>query len=343
MKKRSRSAGQEPTMMIHHVREIQFRLLAVVLVLIIGMAVGYIFYEPLFAFVKAPLHAPLHYMSPAGSFTLVVKLSLVAGVITALPVAVYNAIMFVQPALKRQLSRRRVYLTSFASLILATGGAAFGFFFILPMALQFFYKFQVNGLEAIISADEYLRFVAGILITFVLIFQLPLLISLADHIRPLPPKKLLKLEKYVIIGSIVIAIAVPFSFDPIVQLLIASPIIILYNLSVLIVLIQHFLKRRAAPRNYQSLAEPLAPAATNRQPQPAIQTLQPVPMPALTIKRATKSLDGITSNRQRRPVLVSEKKPLRPQVTQSPSLPSHHRRLISDIRPIPSGFQLDPS
>ena len=332
MKKRSRSAGHEPTMMIHHVREVQLRLLVVVLVLIGGMAVGYIFYEPLFAFVKAPLHAPLHYMSPAGSFTLVVKLSLIAGVIAALPVAVYNAIMFVQPALSKRLSRMRVYLTTLASLIFGAGGAAFGFFFILPMALQFFYKFQVSGLEAIISADEYLQFVAGVIITFVLIFQLPLLMSLADHITPLPPKKLLKLEKYVIVGSIIIAIAVPFSFDPIVQLLIASPIIILYNLSILVIVTQHYAKKRQKP--HQEATKAPAEARPKAVIAPASQA---IPSASATVtKRTVRYLDGIAPRKQQIASQPQKNSP-RPKPLQATS--SRPRRLITDIRPTPSRFQ----
>ena len=62
--------------MIHHVREVQLRLLAVVAVLVLGMGVGYVFHEPLFDFIKAPLDTPLHYMSPAGSFTFIIKICL---------------------------------------------------------------------------------------------------------------------------------------------------------------------------------------------------------------------------------------------------------------------------
>ena len=98
----------EPTMMIHHIREVQLRLLAVFAVLIVGMIVGYIYYEPLFEFIKAPLNAPLHYMSPAGSFTFIIQICLMVGIVAALPVAVYNVIMFIQPALKERLSRLRV-------------------------------------------------------------------------------------------------------------------------------------------------------------------------------------------------------------------------------------------
>jgi sec-independent protein translocase protein TatC len=244
MKKVIRST--QPVTMLYHVKEIRMRFFITVSVLIAGMIAGYFFYDPLFQFIKMPLHGALHYTSPAGSFNFVIKICLMVGVSVSLPVAVYNAIMFVQPALKKQLSKLRVYTTTFLSLLFGTAGAAFAFFVIIPLALQFFYKFQVDGLVALISADDYLRFVVNVVVTFVIIFQLPLFISLIDHIWPLPPKKMFKAEKYIIVGSLTISLLVPFALDPAVQLLIASPIIVLYNLSIAIVVMQHTFKNRQA-------------------------------------------------------------------------------------------------
>lgn len=317
-------------MMIHHVREIQLRLLAIVGVLLLGMIVGYIYYEPLFEFIKAPLNGPLHYTSPAGSFTFIIKICMVVGIIAALPVAVYNGIMFVQPALAKRLSKLRVYLTTLASLLLAGAGAAFAFLIIIPLALRFFYKFQVDGLVALISADEYLRFVVGVIITFVLIFQLPLLISLIDHITPLPPKKLFKLEKYIIVGSVFIGVVVPFALDPTVQLLIASPIIVLYNVSIVIVMLQHAFRK-------SRMKEPAAPAIPLQEKQvpdvsmaallpsePSLEktsTAVPTPQPRT---RPARSMDGI-----QRPAPGMQKA----AVASSPARP--RGVIITDIRRAP--------
>jgi len=247
MKKRQSSRLHEQTVMMHHIKELQLRFLATGLIFVAGAVVGYIFYEPLFALLRTPLDTPLHYTSPAGSFNLIVKVCLMIGVFAMLPVAIYNLIMFVQPALREKLSQLRIYTAALASLALASLGAAFGFFIIIPLALKFFFKFQVDGLVALISADEYLRFVVSVVITFILIFQLPLIISFIDHITPLQPKKLFKAEKFIVIGSLVVALIVPFALDPAIQLMIASPIIILYNISIGIVLLQRWVRQRKEP------------------------------------------------------------------------------------------------
>lgn len=329
MIKRSRSAVSEPTMMIHHIKEIQWRFLAIIGMLIVGMAVGYVFYEPLFSFIKAPLNGPLHYTSPAGSFNFIIKICLLVGVIAALPVVAYNLIMFVQPALKKGLSRLRVYTATVLSLLLATAGAAFGFGVIIPLALRFFYKFQVDGLVALISADDYLKFVVNVVITFVLIFQLPLIISIIDHISPLSPKKLFKAEKHIIVGSIAVGVLVPFALDPMVQLLIASPIIILYNLSIGIVLLQRYMRTRLAKKH--SATSPPAPSNEVSARQPLVSSQMAHGSSSAPVPRRQ---PGGSDTGVRGPQKHSA--PLQGITTPIAKRPSRPRGLITDIRPIRS-------
>jgi hypothetical protein len=114
----------------------------------------------------------------------------------------------------------------------------------LPGALKFFGGFQVPGLSALISADSYLSFVSNSLITFMIVFQIPLLMIIFDRIKPISPKKLLAMEKYVVLAGLLVALIVPFAFDVVTCLLIAAPIVILYNVSVAIIIVRH--ARRAA-------------------------------------------------------------------------------------------------
>lgn len=165
-----------------------------------------------------------------------------------IPVIIYQIIMFVRPALPKVFSRKRVASYTGLSAFLAAAGAAFAFYIILPGALHFFAGFQVEGLAALIGADAYLSFVTNVLITFALVFQIPLLLVIIDHIKPLKPKKLLKAEKYVILGGLVISFFVPFALDIVTSLLIAAPIVLLYNMSILMIVIRHRIagKKKAA-------------------------------------------------------------------------------------------------
>ena len=222
-----------------HIRELAMRLLISFFALVVAGVVVYIFYGPILTFLRSPLNAPLYYSNPAGSFAFIMKICFMGGLTITIPVLVFNLIMFIRPAFGQTLPIKRVYLTSMLSSILAISGAAFAFFVILPDSLQFFSGFKVSGLNALISADSYLGFVTSIIITFVIVFQLPLLITFIDVIKPLPPKKLINFEKWVILGSLVVALLAPFTYDLVTSLFIALPIVVLYNLSIIIVVIRH--------------------------------------------------------------------------------------------------------
>ncbi|MEP7204670.1 MAG: twin-arginine translocase subunit TatC [Candidatus Saccharibacteria bacterium] len=240
--KRSRPA----TKLFDHIRELQMRLTVSVISLVVAGTAVYIVYEPLLALLRSPLNAPLYYSSPAGSFAFVMKICFMGALALTIPIIIYNLIMFIRPVFEDKLSLRRVYATTATSALLAISGALFGFVIIIPGSLKFFAGFQVSGLSALISADSYLNFVTNVIITFIIVFQLPLLLSFIDSIHPLPPKKLLGLEKWVIVGSLVISLLVPFAFDLTTMLLIALPIVVLYNLSIVMIVLQGAHKRRKA-------------------------------------------------------------------------------------------------
>jgi len=237
--KRSIGSSQPATKLSHHIRELQIRLFVSIIALCLAGVVVYNFYEPILTLLRSPLDAPLYYSSPAGSFSFIMKICLMGSLAITIPVLVYNLIMFVRPAFEKFITRKRVYVTSASSAILAIAGAAFGFVFIIPGSLHFFAGFQVEGLSALISADSYLSLVTNVIITFMFVFQLPLLIAFIDSVKPLTPKSLLKMNKWVILGSLVVSLLVPFAFDLMTSLMIAAPIVVLYNLSIAVVALQH--------------------------------------------------------------------------------------------------------
>lgn len=222
-----------------HLRELQKRLLVIVLAVLAAGVIVYMFYAPILALLSSPLNAPLYYSTPAGGFTFVMKICLMGALIIAMPVITYNLIMFVRPAYLQALPIKKIITTSGTSTILALAGAAFAFYCILPESLTFFKGFQVSGLNALISADSYLNFVTGIISMFTIIFQIPLIISFIDRIKPFNIKKLLNINKWVVLGSLVITLLQPFTYDLVTSILIASSIIVVYNLSIVVIAIRH--------------------------------------------------------------------------------------------------------
>lgn len=229
----------QPSTLHGHVRELLMRLFAIGLVLLFTSVIFYIFYEPVLAFLSSPLNAPLYYSNPAGGFTFVMKICLMGALIFTIPVIIYSIIMFIRPAFSKVVSMKKIFFTTGASTLLALSGAAFAFYVIVPESLSFFEGYQVSGLNALISADSYLNFITGMITMFALIFQIPLIITFIDHIKPINTGKLLRADKWVILGSLIITVLQPFTYDLLTSLLMAFSIIAIYNLSIVTVAIQH--------------------------------------------------------------------------------------------------------
>lgn len=242
--KRPISQTQPATKLSDHIRELKKRVFISVIALILAGGLVYVFYGPLIELLRSPLGVPLYYNTPAGSFAFIIRVCLTGSLAIAMPVLVYNLVMFAQPAFPSAVTKKRIYATAFMSSVLAISGAVFAFTCILPGTLHFFAGYQIGGITALISADSYLNFVINIIVTFILVFQLPLLISFIDIIKPLKPKKLFSYEKWVILGSLIISLVVPFSYDIVTSLLVALPIIVLFNLSIVIVLMRHAAESR---------------------------------------------------------------------------------------------------
>ena len=244
--------------LMDHVRELRRRLIWCVGVFLLGGMAGYIWRAEIISFLQSPLHQQLYYTSPAGSFNVIMQVCAVAGLILALPVIVFHLLRFAEPALLRPLPKRLLTSVVISSLILATGGAAFAYYLSLPVALQFFGSVGTSHLEALISVDTYFRFVFTYLTAFAIIFQLPLVLLVIDHIFPLGPGTLRKWRKFVVVGAFGLALITPTAPDPLSQLFLAVPIIGLYELSIFAIWLR--LGRRPKP------APELAPAAAKSAP-----------------------------------------------------------------------------
>ena len=174
------------------------------------------------------------------------------------------------------------------------------------------------------------------IITFVIVSQIPLIIAFIDTIHPLSPRQLLRLEKWVIIGSLVIALLAPFTYDFVTSILIAVPIIVLYNLSIIIVVMKHARKKSAAKVKARHTVAEKPTASENPPTLPPTFTPSPLSeyliseQPAMQPRRVF--MDISRSNTRPQPVTpaawVREREIKRSQLNQ-------HVRLISDIRVSP--------
>lgn len=269
-----------------HVSELRKRLLWVFIAMAISTAIGYTYRNKFIYLLQKPLGTPLYYNTPAGSFNFVFKVAFLVGLFITVPVIIYQLMMFIEPAIDKKISKLLAVKVIVASLTLGFAGMVFGYKYMIPMSLHFFNGYSSSQIKPLIFANEYLSFVTSILITFAVAFQIPMLALLINSIKPQSPSKLLHYQKYVIVGALVIALILPFTYDPISQFIVAVPIILMYYLSIIFVAIANWSKSRSHKKR------------SNAEGSLVIDTRDDVPdyiphLPGEIIKPNNEPLEGI--------------------------------------------------
>lgn len=229
-----------------HISELRNRLFVICISIAIGSTIGFIFRDELQKILIAPLGEKLYYTSPAGGFNFIFQLIIYFSLIFAFPVFIYNLVRFLQPVLPGA-SKKQVWILTFSSMFLGVLGALFAYFLSLPAALHFLSNFADQSLESLITTQDYLSFLGIYLLGFILIFQIPLFIYLANNVTPLPPSKLMGGLRIVIVTSIIASAIITPTTDPINLAIMAVPMIILYLFAIFIVWIKGLVGKSSVP------------------------------------------------------------------------------------------------
>lgn len=247
-----------------HLLELRRRTLWSAAAFAAAAACAYQFHSQVIGFLLAPLHQSLYYTTPQGGFEFLIRISAICGLIIVVPVIAFQLIKFVEPALSFRFERKFTFGLMLASLLLLLVGVGFGYLVILPLTLHFFAGFGNTQIKPLISAADYLSLVMGVLATFAVLFQLPLVVLLINRITPLTPGGLMKYQKHVIIGSLVISLVLPFTYDPLTQFVMAVPIIGLYEISILLVWFVN--RKRARLRRQTLISSQMIPQVSSQTP-----------------------------------------------------------------------------
>jgi sec-independent protein translocase protein TatC len=227
---------EEKQTFIEHLEDLRKRLIVSLIAIGIGFIVCYIFSREIFQFLMMPLHkalpagASMIFTTPAEAFFTYMKVGLLAGVFVASPVVLYQIWLFVAPALY---SHEKRYVIPFvcSSTLLFVGGAAFGYFVVFPIVAKFFMHFATDFIQPAPRLKESLSFCSMLLLTFGLTFELPVFILFLSKLGVIDSRMLARSRKYVIVAIFIVA-AVLTPPDIISQLMMAIPLVALYEASI---------------------------------------------------------------------------------------------------------------
>lgn len=217
--------------LVEHLAELRTRIIISILTLAVGVVVGFYYSSPLVEFITR-LPGDLVYLYPGEAFMVHLQVALIVGVMLSSPVVLYQVIRFVVPGLLAK-ERRILSVGLPLSLLLFVVGIVFAYQVILPLAYKFFLGFSSDSLEPMISIGNYVAFVFRLVLPFGLVFQLPLFVLILTSIGVLSPAFLVRSRKYMILVIVIVA-TVLTPPDVISQTLMALPMLILYEVSIVL-------------------------------------------------------------------------------------------------------------
>lgn len=235
-------SDEKKTGILDHIRELRKRLLWSVIAVVITTFTCFFFIEDIVEILKAPAgDINLVFIEMTEGFTTYLKVSLMAGVVVAMPFLLYQFLMFIIPALTRQ-ERRSVYTILPFITIMFAGGILFGYYFLIPPATGFLLNFGVDIAEPQIRVSNYIDFITRLLVAIGILFEMPILTSFLARMGVITSRWLAERRKMVIIFAFVLAAIITPTPDIFNQSIVAGTIIILYEISIW--LARLFQKRR---------------------------------------------------------------------------------------------------
>jgi len=232
---------QEPTTdtpvvmpLLDHLKELRNRLIKIAIALLIATVLSLLFAKQAVIILIRPMGDNLpQALKPTETLSNYMKVALICGVTLAMPIIVYQIGRFVTPGLNSKEKRYLLLLVPGATLCFFVG-VAFAYFVMLPTAIPFLQGFMSDVVKQQWTIGDYLSFVANLLFWIGLSFELPLFIYFLAKLGIISDKTLRKNRKYAIIAIAVLAAVITPTIDPLNMALVMGPLILLYELGVLL-------------------------------------------------------------------------------------------------------------
>ncbi len=234
---------------LDHLEELRWRVIYTLIGIVVGAVALWFFIDPLMEEIllkpAVRYKMDLQNLRPFGQVFLYMQVAIFGGIIVSIPNTIYQIWKFIAPGLYPHERKYITLIVVFTSLCFLSG-VAFAYFFILPAALNFFANFGTEDIKNIIAIDYYFEFILTLMIGAGAIFELPMLSFFLSRLGILTPKMMRKYWRHAMIISFVVAALLSPGPDPFSMLLMAIPLVFLYEVSILI---SRLSQKKNNPRN----------------------------------------------------------------------------------------------
>ena len=249
----SEHVGGEMTL-FEHLRELRERLFKSAVAVAIAFTVGFVLRDQVLDLLTEPYCAldprlraasavgsecKLIFIDVTGAFFISFKAAAIVAVVLSAPVVLYQLWRFVTPGL-RPVERRYAIPFILVTFLLFAGGAVASYF-VIPAALEFLLGFAGDRVESLMDADRYLSFILQSMIGFGLAFEFPVVLVLMSVMGIITSEGMRRYRRHAMFGVFVAAAIITPSGDPLTMSLMAAPLMLFYEASILVA---RFIERR---------------------------------------------------------------------------------------------------
>ena len=238
--------------LLQHLGDLRRRVFICVVAVLVGSAGSFVFFEQIIEILVEPARdlnlgtgGELIYTEVTELLTTAIKVSFVSGLILASPVLVYQGVMFVAPGLT---GREKRYLFGFMPAVVLAfgGGVAFAYYILTPPALHFLLTFGGDVATPLIRISNIINLMIRLLFWMGLAFETPLVMFMLASLGIVSARGLSRFRRYWVVVAFILAAIIPPTVDPVNQALVARPLLVLYELGILLARIAERSRRKSS-------------------------------------------------------------------------------------------------
>jgi sec-independent protein translocase protein TatC len=222
---------------LEHLEELRWRLIYALIGLVAGTILCWVFIDFIIDIVllKPARDNGIHLqnLKPFGQLFVYMQVAIVGGIIASIPNIFYQLWRFVAPALKHS-ERKYILLIVIYTTICFLGGITFAYFVMLPLSLSVAAQFGTSQVENNFAIDEYLSIIISIMLAAGVVFELPMVSFFLSKLGILKPSFMRRYRKHAFVIILVVAAFLTPGTDPVSQVILAVPLVLLYEISIFI-------------------------------------------------------------------------------------------------------------
>ncbi len=228
--------SEDKQTIIEHLEALRKALIISFTAIIIAAFASFYYSEQILAVITLPLRSLNQKMIVTGvteAFFVKLMLSFYAGFVISFPIVSWSLWGFIKPALYPS-ERKYVYIFFPVTILLFAGGVLFSYFGVLRLVLNFFIYIAGANLTPMFKVDQYVSFVTAFTLPFGIVFEMPVVVFVLTKLGIIKYESLTRNRKYALLIIVILAAALTPGPDPFSQLMMAVPVYLLYEISILV-------------------------------------------------------------------------------------------------------------